>query len=83
MRLTTQALPYELPAGAGVLCSIDATGAIVAEIGGDAYLIQPGQSWVRGEEGDPSPECHTVTTYRLTNHGLLQEHDLEIDDEVW
>jgi hypothetical protein len=75
---TIEALPYVTPPHEQtVIHSVDAQGAIVAEIQGSTYLIEPGRSWIRRVEDDPTPECHTITTYRLTNYGLLDKDPVE------
>jgi hypothetical protein len=75
---TIEALPYVTPPyEQAVIHSVDAQGAIVAEIQGNTYLIEPGRSWIRRVENDPTPECHTITTYRLINYGLLDNDPVE------
>lgn len=87
-------LPMEIPDSepAMTLQNVSADGSVVLAIGGDAYLLAPGQSWVQresadrqwlaslyqGEENIPD-DCTAVMTERLTNFGLLQRDQLGFD----
>ncbi len=72
-------LPYALVSNKeAIIHSVDAQGTIVAEITGETFFIKPGQSWLRQNEVDPSPQCHQVTTARLTNYGFLDKDQVQI-----
>lgn len=73
-----QVLPYLIPNEFGTIYSIYREGEIVAEIWDQVYWLDPGQSWVKQIEDNPSSECHTVTTYRFTNYGLLDEDQIQL-----
>jgi len=76
--IAIQSLPYPIEHQLGTLHSIYSQGEIVVDIWGQAYWLEPGQSWVLQVEGDPSSECHTVSTYRFTNYGLLDEGSVKL-----
>lgn len=76
-------LPYVPPSYAEpIIHSVDAEGAIVAEVGGETYFIKPGESWIQQFGSYPSPLCHQVTTSRLTNYGLLDKSQIRTPQDL-
>lgn len=74
---TIDALPYRLPSyDAITLHSVEKSGAVVIEIWGKTFFIESGRQWIHVAEDDPNPECHRISTYTFTNHGLLNESQL-------
>lgn len=73
-----QSLPHIIKYQLGTIYSVYRQGAIVVEIWGQTYWLEPGQSWVQQVEEDPSSECHKVTTYRFTNYGFLDKDQVQI-----
>ncbi len=79
-----RSFPFVAPAAAGfsegdiVIHSVDASGAIVAEVKGCTVWIEPGQRWSHEEHasGLQGPE---TTFYRLTNYGLLDESQIDLE----
>lgn len=60
---------------------IDEMGTIAVDVWGERAMIAPGQQWGRVTE-QPRGECLVVTTYTLTNFGLLDRSQIElVEDE--
>jgi hypothetical protein len=68
-------LPYTFTTARGdvVVHAVDAEGVIVAESGGVSFWVEPGQSWMYRVEDESDPACNTITTFRLTNNGWLDD----------
>lgn len=68
-------LPISTPDKEITLHSVDSQGNIVAEIHGIHYFIEPSQSWIKHynylQDG-----CAGITSYRLTNKGLLDDSQI-------
>jgi len=78
-----KALPYQTPPyGEAIIYSVDAQGAIVAEVQGKTYTIRPGQAWTEGGDvkREPPPGCHITFRSQLSNHGLLAQAKIRIGD---
>jgi hypothetical protein len=73
------ALPFSLPYDVAIIHALEASGEIVAEIGGAEYWMGPGEAWVRADEWDPTPDCHRTSAIRFTNYGLLDGNQIEAE----
>lgn len=73
-----QSLPYPIEHHLGTIYSVYQQGEIVVDIWGQTFWLEPGQSWVLQVGGDPSSECHTITTYRFTNYGFLDNDNVNL-----
>lgn len=69
--MAIESLPTSGDGSIFIIQSAAADGTIVVQIGGQAYRLKPGQSWVQTTESQPDENCHLLVTITFTNFGLL------------
>jgi len=73
---TIEQLPFMLPWGNSVQSILEDGTVLLQVSSGQTYWLRPGQSWIEYFESDPDPTCHVISTFRLTNFGLLNGVDI-------
>ena len=69
-------LPYPITGGL-VLRAVTAEGALVLDVDGQPYWLNPGDSWQKTRE-DRTGDCRETQTSIVTNYGLLLHDNIEL-----
>ncbi|MGD8752314.1 MAG: hypothetical protein PVG14_12865 [Anaerolineales bacterium] len=65
-------LPFDVQGIGTPLISCNAAGTVVVQIGGEAYNLEPGQSWSSQSVQDQGSGCFLTYTRNLSNLGLFE-----------